>query len=326
MKKRIKALVFLLILVLVAGFLPSTALASIDMEIDRETTTETVTEETTSRTTASSEYTHTTTTTATTTTRSSTAIVFIPVRSITRVPESTTVRIPLRLSGSIHPSDSTNRNIRWDIYDPGSTGAYITGDNVLNTTAPGTVTVRAIITNGTYANVDYHERFSVKVLAPRFESAPARVTNLNEHAYFEHSGNFYDLHSLSLNGHELVLTNDNERMLLFGYPGFTQSLGQVRDGSNVIRLNRAFLNFLPDGVYTLSATYRIERANGRLGRPYATTETIFVLDRSAYNGIPKTGDDSNMSTWIMVFVVSVISLLSLLIWRGSWSFNRNNGK
>jgi hypothetical protein len=208
--------------------------------------------------------------------------------------------------------------IIWDVVDPGATGATISGDNILNTTAPGTATVRARITNGANANVDYIERFSVTVFAPGFLTAPSRITTFTEHAEFSSSGNFFDLYAISLNGHELVLTDDNERILLFGYPGFTEALGRVTEGSNIVRLNRSFLTFLPDGVHTLTLSFRAERSNGRVGRVYATTDTIFVLDRTLVKDIPPTGDNGNIFTWIIVLISSGIGVFCLLIWRKPW--------
>jgi cytoskeletal protein RodZ len=326
MKIKVKVSIVILVIILVMGLFPITASATttgINIDTDTSTTINTETEETTTRTRDDdTEYTHTTTTTSTTTVNSSSSIVFHPVRSITNVPNITTVRIPLTLTATIGPREATNKKIIWDVTDPGTTGAYITGDNVLNTTAPGTVTIRAIITNGANANVDFTERFSVTILSPGFETAPARITNFSEHASFSSSGNFHDLYAISLNDHELILTDDNERILLFGYPGFNESLGRVTEGSNVIRLNRTFLNFLPDGIYTLSATYRTERANGRPGRVYATTDTIFVLDRALKNEVPPTGDDSNILIWSIIMIASMLGISALLVLFKPWQYRR----
>jgi len=248
MRKRIKIPFILLVLVIFTALIPITASAntnpsnpdgSIELEIDNTTIIETDTETTTQRTTDGTDYTYTTTTNSVTEINSNTSILFIPVRAIERVPKATTVRIPLQLTGEVKPVNATNQKIIWDVYSDGGTGAFISGDNVLNATSPGTVTVRALIYNGAYGYVDYMERFSVKILAPRFEHAPSRVTSHTNHVEFFSSGNFFDVRAISLNDHDLILTDDNERILLWGYPGYLDTLGSVIDGSNVIRLNNA---------------------------------------------------------------------------------------
>ncbi len=87
---------------------------------------------------------------------------FVPVTNITGVPTATTVTVPLVLIGTVLPSNATNRAITWSVQNAGTTGATITG-NTLNTTAPGTVTVRATITNGTAVGANYTQNFNITV-------------------------------------------------------------------------------------------------------------------------------------------------------------------
>jgi hypothetical protein len=82
---------------------------------------------------------------------------FVPVTSITGVPTTATPGTPLTLTGNVSPSNANHRSIStWEIRDAGSTGATITrtpaitGPFVLETTAPGTVVVRATIWGGTF--------------------------------------------------------------------------------------------------------------------------------------------------------------------------------
>ena|GEM_PF-1950241 len=75
-----------------------------------------------------------------------TARSIIPVTRITGVPATAIVGTPLALSGSILPSFATPWTIAWNVVNAGSTGAWITGSNVLNTSATGLVTVEAQIT------------------------------------------------------------------------------------------------------------------------------------------------------------------------------------
>jgi hypothetical protein len=80
---------------------------------------------------------------------------FVPVTSITAIPTTGTVGTGLTLTGTVNPSNATNRNITWSIVTAGSTGATITGGNTLRATSAGTVTVRATINNGLAQGSNY---------------------------------------------------------------------------------------------------------------------------------------------------------------------------
>ncbi|MCL2290549.1 MAG: hypothetical protein FWC34_07600, partial [Bacteroidetes bacterium] len=86
----------------------------------------------------------------------------VPVTNITGVATTATVSLPLTLSGTVVPSDATNKTIAWSIQNVGTTGATLTG-NTLNTTAAGTVIVRATITNGAGTSTDYTKDFTITV-------------------------------------------------------------------------------------------------------------------------------------------------------------------
>ena len=87
----------------------------------------------------------------------------VPVTSIVFGQSSTSATRQLFLTGTALPADATNKAIRWSIEDPGATRASITGGNILNTEAAGTVTVMATITNGKGAGVDHAEPFTISV-------------------------------------------------------------------------------------------------------------------------------------------------------------------
>ena len=88
--------------------------------------------------------------------------VFFAVTNITGVPTETTVRTPLTLTGTVTPNNATNRTISWSIVDAGETGASIS-DNILNTTAAGTVKIRATINNGSTTNRSYTKDFDITI-------------------------------------------------------------------------------------------------------------------------------------------------------------------
>jgi len=88
---------------------------------------------------------------------------FVAVTGITGVPATAVVGDPLTLSGTVTPSNATNRTIAWSVQNTGGTGAGISGGNTLNTAAAGTVTVRATIVSGASATTNYTQDFDVTV-------------------------------------------------------------------------------------------------------------------------------------------------------------------
>ena len=92
---------------------------------------------------------------------------FVQVTDITGVPASGTAGDSLTLTGTVVPSDATNNEIVWSVFDDGGTGASISG-STLTTTAVGKVTVRATIANGAAESVDYTQDVSIEILAAAF--------------------------------------------------------------------------------------------------------------------------------------------------------------
>jgi len=88
--------------------------------------------------------------------------VFVPVTNITGVPTSATVGVPLTLSGTVLPSNATNRTITWSVSNAGTTGASING-NTFNATATGTAEVTATIVNGLAPGTNYMQVFYITV-------------------------------------------------------------------------------------------------------------------------------------------------------------------
>jgi len=107
---------------------------------------------------------------------------FVAVTGITGVPTSATAGTALTLTGTVNPSNATNKTITWSVASAGTTGATISG-SILNTTAAGTVSVRATITNGKTATTNYTQDFSITVAAASFFSGkgtsaePYLITN-----------------------------------------------------------------------------------------------------------------------------------------------------
>ena len=103
----------------------------------------------------------------------------VPVTEIIGVPASAIAGTPLTLTGTVSPSNATNQRITWSVINAGTTGATITGGNVLNTTNAGTVTVKATIAHGTAPDAAYTQNFTINILfisVTEITGVPASVT------------------------------------------------------------------------------------------------------------------------------------------------------
>jgi hypothetical protein len=88
---------------------------------------------------------------------------FVAVSAISGVPTEAAAGTLLALTGTVEPEDATNKTIVWTVKNAGTTGAAIVDGNKLQTTAPGTVTVTAAITNGLTASSPYTQDFPVEI-------------------------------------------------------------------------------------------------------------------------------------------------------------------
>ena len=81
---------------------------------------------------------------------------FVAVTGITITTTTGTVGATT-LTGTVAPPNATNRTIIWTVATPSDSpwASIAPGTDVLNTTAAGTVTVRATITNGATTNTDF---------------------------------------------------------------------------------------------------------------------------------------------------------------------------
>ena len=96
---------------------------------------------------------------------------FVPVNNVTGMPSICVERGAIILTGTVIPSNATNRSITWSVSNAGTTEAFITTsttiggiNNILNTPKFGSVTVRATITNGKSTG-DYTQDFTIMVNA-----------------------------------------------------------------------------------------------------------------------------------------------------------------
>jgi hypothetical protein len=100
---------------------------------------------------------------------------FVPVTNITGIP-TTVSALPHTLTGTVVPTNATNKTIVWTINNQGTTGATITNGNVFNATANGTAVVTATIISGTSMTTNYTQNFNITVALPNFTVNPPSLT------------------------------------------------------------------------------------------------------------------------------------------------------
>ena len=92
---------------------------------------------------------------------------FVAVTDITNVPVQMEVGTPLTLTGTVVPSNATNKTIEWSIStdDDDSTDASFNDDGEVEATAAGTLKVTATIVNGLTETTPYTKDFTITVYA-----------------------------------------------------------------------------------------------------------------------------------------------------------------
>jgi uncharacterized repeat protein (TIGR02543 family) len=85
---------------------------------------------------------------------------FVPVVTISDVPETGTARVPLTLTGTVNPGFASNTSITWSVEDAGNTGAALSG-KTLNTLTEGEVKIKAIVANGKAEGRDFTQIFTI---------------------------------------------------------------------------------------------------------------------------------------------------------------------
>ena len=95
-----------------------------------------------------------------------TASVFVPVTNITNVPAPITAKTPVELTGTVSPSNASNKTITWSVISSETTtgsGTAIADGNVLTAGNEGNVRVRATIADGLAIGKAYTKDFDIKV-------------------------------------------------------------------------------------------------------------------------------------------------------------------
>jgi uncharacterized protein YjdB len=90
---------------------------------------------------------------------------FVPVTSITGLPSTASIGVPMVLSGTVNPSNASHRTVTWTVVDPRDTNATIINGNVLNvgSVGYGGITLRATVANGGVGGANFHREFDVFV-------------------------------------------------------------------------------------------------------------------------------------------------------------------
>jgi len=80
------------------------------------------------------------------------------------------------------------------------------------------------------------------------------------------------------------------------------------NGTNGFTLNSAFLNRLALGTYYISAYVY----NGSNGYNYTTT-TFRVISATQASNNPATGDDSNITLWLVILALSAVAIVVIAV-------------
>jgi endo-1,4-beta-xylanase len=187
---------------------------------------------------------------------------FVAVTGISGIPSSAIVNVPLALNGTVSPYNATNQTITWSVSDAGSTRGAITNGNILTATATGSVTVRAIITNGASPTGMYIQNFTIIIVAPR--SITLTIDDLS----ILDQGN-----AVFANVPPIILSKSARESQVINADGFDNPVwhvGNIKLGSgNTVTLNAESFN---TGTHTLSLTFTKDGAVWLASLPFTVTE------------------------------------------------------
>jgi len=214
---------------------------------------------------------------------------FVEVIDITDLPSTATLG-NFTLSGTVDPATASNQIITWSIQNAGTTGATIApGTSTLNTTAAGTVTVKATVANG-LALGDFTKDFTITVNALTWTTVsgnPLGTSNINGIAFGDGrfvaagngsawtddgvswtsvliSGTFYgaawgdNMFILGGNGGSIRYLESNIIGVVETSPGITKPSGLNQQVGNIFHANNMFIIgngyggiwYLEDGTFS----------------------------------------------------------------------------
>jgi len=211
----------------------------------------------------------------------------VAVTNISNVPDEAVAGTPLTLSGTVSPSDATNKAILWSVKDEGTTGAEIEG-GVLTASSSGIVTVTATIANGTAAGTPYTKDFTIEV--SQEESGIVAVTNISNVPDEAVTGT-----PLTLSG-TVSPTNATNKTITWSVKSAGTTGASIAGG---------VLTVSDSGTVVVTATI----ADGTAaGTPYTKD---FMIDVSAEGAgeTESSGGSSNTLLWVGIAAVIIVLLI-----------------
>lgn len=150
------------------------------------------------------------------------------------------------------------------------------------------------------------------------------------------NGDYVNVVAIRLNDNLLTRTLTSPTTgILSAYPGFDDTLGRDEAGSVVVTLYKEFLQWLPNGTYTLEVEFLDGTVTGtgsldfliRHDDPASSTSpasstppaSTTTTTTAATGGSPQTGDGSHMGLWITLLIASLSALCA-----GMWVLLRRH--
>lgn len=212
---------------------------------------------------------------------------YVPVTNITNVPTAAIVGTPLTLTGTVVPSNATNKTIAWSVVSAGSTGATCSSVGVLSASAGGSVTVRATITNGSSATSNYVKDFSItvesNVLTLSKSVAKVRVSNVGTLTVT--SGNTSGQAVTWSSNNPSVVTISNSGSYTGKQAGIAEITAKTADG---IKTGRCKMYVYEDIVTSLGRGINILEADAVTSNFINTNNPVIDIDMLNLEGQVRT--------------------------------------
>ena len=126
-------------------------------------------------------------------------------------------------------------------------------------------------------------------------------------------GEFSQVARILLNDNVLTqVVIDATSISVSGYPGYTGNSGKASEGSVEVTLFKEFLQWLPNGEYTLVVEFND-------GATVTSGKAEFLIKRddatpTSTGGSPKTGDDTNIGLWIALMAIAGAALIGIFLY------------
>ncbi|MDL2237044.1 DUF11 domain-containing protein [Christensenellaceae bacterium OttesenSCG-928-K19] len=147
---------------------------------------------------------------------------------------------------------------------------------------------------------------------------PTKPLDLMQNAVFRLNKPYNTFAYAKINGNLLTSTpQSNVMATLANYPQYPVDVGDAREGSTTITLYKEFLQWLPDGKYTLEVGFLdgsvedVGSLNFEIKRDAQPTPTATAATTTS----PQTGDESNLSLWIALCMIAGVSIAGVVSWR-----------